>query len=129
MGYTTVFNGEIKFSKKLTPNREEILINFSTERHGGGMDAFEGMPGFWCNWVPTKNRNALEWNGAEKFYNYVEWLEYLIKNYFEPWKIKLNGKIEYCGESGDDNGVIIVKDSIIKVVTMRELIEAYENRT
>lgn len=73
------------------------------------------QPGLWCQWVPTKNGGAIEWNGGEKFYDYVEWLEYLIKNFLEPWGYELNGSIQWGGDSKDDVGLIIVTDN--KVVT------------
>lgn len=72
------------------------------------------QPGLWCQWIINDN-NELEWDGNEKFYDYIEWLEYLIKNFFEPWDIKLNGVIKWQGEDYNDRGVIIVKDN--KVTT------------
>jgi hypothetical protein len=69
--------------------------------------AGECQPGLWCNWV-INDENELEWNGAEKFYSYVEWLKYLIKNFFQPWGVLLNGEIEWTGEDSSDMGKIVV---------------------
>jgi hypothetical protein len=74
-----------------------------------------GQPGLWCNWVLTDDGEELEWNGSEKFYNYTEWLEYLIKHFFEPWGIELNGEIEWQGEDRYDIGKIIVEDNEVEV--------------
>lgn len=52
------------------------------------------QPGLWCQWVITDDCSELEWNGGEKFYDYIEWLKYLIVHFFETWNIKLNGEIE-----------------------------------
>ena len=48
----------------------------------------------------------------------MEWLEYLIKNYFNVWDVKLNGTIKWQGESMDDRGKIIVENNNIKVVDL-----------
>lgn len=69
------------------------------------------QPGLWCDWVLTPNGKELEWNGGEKFYNYIEWLKYMIDNFFEKWGIKLNGEIKWSGEEMADVGVITVKDN------------------
>lgn len=74
----------------------------------------ECQPSLWLQWEIT-NENTLEWDGGEKFYSYVEWLEYLIKHFFEPWGVKLNGEIEWCGEDVSDKGLIKVNDNIVKI--------------
>lgn len=68
-------------------------------------------PGLWCQWVVTEDNKYLEWDGAEKFYKYVEWLDYLISNFIGPSGYVLNGAVEYQGEYRDDYGVIYVKDN------------------
>lgn len=76
-------------------------------------DPPEGQPGLWCQWVPTKDGKGIEWNGAEKFYNYEEWLEYIIENFLISWGYTLNGEVEWYGENRDDIGKIIVTDNEI----------------
>jgi len=71
----------------------------------------EGQPGLWCQWVPTEDGMAIEWDGGEKFYEYIDWLEYIIKNFLKPWGYKLNGKVLWQGESVGDVGSITVKDN------------------
>ncbi len=39
------------------------------------------------------------WNGAEKFYNYVEWLQYLIDKILAPRGYTLNGECQWFGEN------------------------------
>ena len=72
------------------------------------------QPGLWCQWVITEDGESLEWDGDEKFYNYIEWLEYMIKHFFEPKGHKLNGEIEWFGEDRDDVGTIYVKDNKVQ---------------
>ena len=71
------------------------------------------QPGLWCQWVINETGNCLEWDGGEKFYDYEEWLDYLIENFFEPLGYVLNGDIEWEGEDSDDCGTIHVEDNFI----------------
>ncbi len=75
------------------------------------------QPGRWCQWVPTDDGTAIEWNGTEKFYDYVEWIEYLIANFLKPWGYVLNGEVEWQGEERDDRGLIVIKKN--KVTTKK----------
>jgi hypothetical protein len=68
----------------------------------------EGQPGLWCKWEPTDDGLHIAWNGNEKFYDYVEWLDYLIEHFLEPWGYVLNGEVKWRGEEFDDLGVILV---------------------
>lgn len=70
------------------------------------------QPSLWCQWC-INDENELEWDGGEKFYNYIEWLNYLIKHFFERWDIKLNGEIDWSGEDPSDTGKITVIDNNI----------------
>jgi hypothetical protein len=67
-----------------------------------------GQPGLWCGWAPDKYGRAIVWNQREKFYDYVEWLEYLIKHFLEPWNYVLNGEVRWRGEDRADRGAIVV---------------------
>jgi hypothetical protein len=73
------------------------------------------QPGLWCQWIPTDDGCELVWDGGEKFYNYVEWLDYLIDKILAPRGYTLNGECQWFGEERDDVGVIIVKNN--KVTT------------
>jgi hypothetical protein len=72
-----------------------------------------GQPGLWCQWVPTEDRTGIEWNGMEKFYDYTEWLAYLIEHFLEPWGYVLNGEVEWQGEDLEDLGKLVVKDNMV----------------
>lgn len=78
--------------------------------------AKEGLcqPGLWCQWI-INGKNELQWDGGEKFYSYIEWLQYLITNFFQPWGVLLNGEIEWEGEESSDRGKIVVTDNTIEV--------------
>jgi uncharacterized protein (TIGR02996 family) len=66
------------------------------------------QPGLWCQWRPSEDGTAIVWDGGEKFYDYVEWLEYLILHFLNPWAYVLNGKVRWQGEVNEDRGVITV---------------------
>ena len=112
MGYATDFDGYLETNRPLTIVEKETINDFSDERHEGSK-----YPGILCQWIITDD-DKLEWDGGEKFYNYVEWLEYLIKNYFNVWDVKLNGTIKWQGESMDDRGKIIVENNNISIVDL-----------
>lgn len=112
MGYDTTFSGGFTFNKPVTAKLYTKINEFAEESHTPG----NGIPGYWCQWVIGTDYNGEEvlvWDQNEKFYNYVEWLEYLIKNFFEPEGYVLNGIVEYQGEDPEDFGEIVVKDNII----------------
>ncbi len=68
-----------------------------------------GVPGLWCKWAPNEQGTAIKWNGAEKFYDYVEWLQFLIQHFLSPWGYALNGSVKWQGERRTDKGTIEVK--------------------
>lgn len=108
MGYTTEFNGVMKFSRPLTvPELRELEALGEYEK-----DEYtkynEKHPDAYNQWVPTKDGLGLEWNGGEKFYEYEEWLQWLIDNYFKPRKITLMGRYNYQGEEIGDVGYLEV---------------------
>lgn len=77
-----------------------------------------GQPGLWCGWVPRMEDpddlvSNLEWDGAEKFYEYVDWMKYLVAKFLGPWGYKVNGRIEWRGEDWDDSGAIIAVNNRI----------------
>jgi len=107
-------------------------IDFNTRWNENQKRMKEGkcQPGLWCQWVVTEldeGKQILEWDGREKFYNYVEWLKYLINHFFEPWGVKLNGEINWSGEETGDIGIIVVKDNVVKTkvaeITYKEVDE------
>jgi hypothetical protein len=112
MGYTTEFMGEFKFDKQLTIDQlRELEKMCPPTRHSESTH-----PGYYCKWTPTEDGRGLEWNGMEKFYDYVEWLKHIIKYKLNPWGITLNGDVAYSGKEVDDNGTISVKGNVVTVL-------------
>ncbi len=137
MGYTTDFRGQLEFNKKLSLEDQTFLTKLAgTRRMARDADAKYGVegefyvgeiddnvidhntppktqPGLWCQWMPTEDAWGLEWDGNEKFYSYVEWLEYIIAKVTAPRGYVLNGQIQWRGEDWDDTGTITVQNNIV----------------
>jgi len=94
------------------------------------------QPGLWCQWVPqTESGESLclsgwsedegpeegavythfGWDGGEKFYNYQEWLAYLLENFLEPWGYRLDGEVTWQGEERSDVGKIVVNNNEVAI--------------
>jgi len=75
----------------------------------------KGQPGLWCQWRPTANATGIEWDRCSNFYDYVEWLQYLIDHFLKPWGYTLTGTVRWRGEEFDDVGRITVTANAITV--------------
>jgi len=71
------------------------------------------MPGLWCQWLV--HGDSIEWDGMEKFYNYVEWLEYILKHFLIPEGYVVNGSVKWQGEEAADTGIITVTNNKVSV--------------
>ena len=114
MGYTTDFEGEFKFNRSLTIAEKNELDEIS-EKDWRDDNSRPDYHSYYCQWATNEEGTALGWDGNEKFYGYIEWLEWLIDNFFEPKGIKLNGEIFWYGENPHDIGILVVKDNILEV--------------
>jgi hypothetical protein len=56
---------------------------------------------------------SIEWDGGEKFYEYEDWLIYIICNFLVPNGYILNGEVSFQGEDSEDAGTLIVKDNVL----------------
>ncbi len=160
MGYTTDFAGEVIIVPPLNGDEIAYLNDFATTRRmdrtggpyfvkgegdfgqGNGPDQVNnhngpptGQPGLWCQWRPGDDGNVIEWDGGEKFYNSVEWMEYLIDHFLKPGAVAstvedideqdarirnftfdhvLNGEIYAQGEDYDDRWKLVVENNVVK---------------
>ncbi len=73
----------------------------------------KGQPGNYCQWVPTKDGAGIEWDGGEKFYDWPEWLTYIVDHFLKPWDLTLNGRVAYHGEDVGDAGYLVCKDNVV----------------
>ena len=89
-------------------DREDNIADFNTPP--------STQPSLWCQWRPTEDGMGIEWDEGEKFYEYDEWLKYLVTNFLAPRGYVLNGDVEFQGEEAGDHGVICVGDNAVAVV-------------
>lgn len=145
MGYTTDFDGRFKLDKKLDADTFTLLKGLAeTRRMKRNIDGYgvEGefyidgkgefgqghdetvvdyntpprtQPSLWLQWTPTRDKQGLKWDGNEKFYHYVEWLEYLIANVLKPRGYTVSGAVKWRGEDFNDIGTITVIDNKVQV--------------
>lgn len=120
MGYDTNFTGQFDLDKPLTHEHASYLNNIASQ--GGDMEPPAGSiiddnePAAYCDWVPTEDGTGIEWNGAEKFGDYVDWIEYLISHFLKPWGYVLNGQISWSGDDSEDSGTIYVQNNKVEAV-------------
>src|SRR3990167_2825040 len=121
--YLTKFNKTRRMARKL-PKKYGVDGEFYVDgsgSYGQGHDPDiidynnppSTQPGLWCQWTPTEDGMGIEWDGGEKFYHYVEWLQYIVSNFLEPKGYTLNGNASWQGEDRSDIGVIKVVDNVI----------------
>jgi hypothetical protein len=109
MGYTTDFEGSFTFT---TPPPAETLLLlmdcYDAQEMPPGLTA--APPEGYNQWQLTQGRRGLEWDGGEKFYHYVEWLQYLLDHVLQPVGVSLTGCVQYQGESIGDTGTLTVEE-------------------
>ena len=84
-------------------DHEENIVNFN--------EPPSTQPSLWNQWTPTDDRMGIEWDWGEKFYNYTEWLVYLIHKILAPNGYVLNGVVTWQGEDTGDVGEIFVENN------------------
>lgn len=160
MGYTTYFSGDVSVTPPLNEDEISFLRDFNNTRrmHRSGGPLFvkgEGpygqdhgpdtihdsnkpdpdQPGLWCQWVPTDDGTAIEWDTGEKFYEATEWMEYIVNRLLSPAarsyvdqhvsedsRLKsftcdhvVTGEIYADGEDSEDNWKIKVTNNLVEV--------------
>ena len=114
MGYTTRFNGSLKLNAALTTGQAAELRAFSKDPHqfcDHNHHVSAALPGTWCDWIPSPSGEALVWNGAEKFYSYVEWANYILDHFLSRWGIHYAASdVTYRGEDFVDTGRLVINE-------------------
>ncbi len=162
MGYTTDFDGSVSVTPPLNLHEVVYLRKFAETRRmlrdhgpyfvdgsgfcGQGDDPDirdhnappSGQPSLWCNWHPTEDGTAIEWDGSEKFYDSEEWMAYLIDTFLKPgaalqeemtdkvpgrdyleafahftFDHVVSGTIEAQGEDADDRWRLVVTENVV----------------
>lgn len=91
-------------------DRDSTIINYNQPP--------STQPSLWCQWeINPLDRQTISWDGGEKFYNYVEWIEYIIDRVLAPRGYLLSGSVTWQGEDHGDVGKISIKDNKVFVAT------------
>lgn len=115
MGYNTKFFGRFNLSRKLTTDEYKELTSYISQSFDQA-EASGVVPGMWCDWRVTSDRMGIHWNGREKFYHYVEWLQLIIDDFLFDWGVRVEGSVAYIGDGlFDDLGTLCVENSAITV--------------
>ena len=115
MGYSTDFVGSFSITPPLNEKDKKDLEKLHYSIGGEG-----GKPPSYCQWRAV-SADSLEWDKNEKFYHYVEWLEYLIDSFFYPRWYRISGKVSWQGESARDSGMIWVRGNRVSVFPKEKL--------
>lgn len=101
MGYTTTFTGVITITPALneTEKNQADYWRFCN-------DKIDDAPRSYCQWEVTHNGDELEWDGGEKFYYPVEWMQWLIDQFPEH---QFSGELIAQGEEAGDAWKLVVK--------------------
>ncbi|GEM_PF-1986195 len=114
MGYTTTFAGSLTIDRKLdTAIIAEIEQIRITSRRG---EKQANQPqGSYCGWMIEGDQKHLIWDGGEKFYEAIEWLEYLIKYILKGHIV--NGELMAIGEEyeNDTYRIQVTKNTVKKI--------------
>ena len=112
MGYTTEYFGGIKVIPPLDFSEQSELQSFSNKRHEG-----EGLPDYYCQWVPSDDGEFIVWDGGEKFYEGPKWMKHIIENMFPTHKFE--GEIEAQGEEVGDHWYLVVQNNKVYTAPAR----------
>jgi hypothetical protein len=107
MGYTTDFTGAIELGRKLTMVEAKELL----ELNEGEPEKITGIKAYF-QWVPSDDFQHIVWDGNEKFYKYVEQLQWLCA-WLQERSITANGSLYWQGEETGDTGVLEVKANVV----------------
>jgi hypothetical protein len=121
MGYDTSFDGRFNLDRPLTPEHHAALKQLADDEHAPGdgkpvRDVGGVRPTLYCQWTPTRDGTGIVWDMGEKFYGWLEWLEYLIYHRLNPWGYVLNGEVCWRGDDMNDVGIIYVRDNRVEAV-------------
>lgn len=102
MGYSTSFEGSLDFTSEMTASQLATLNNI--------LDMGESPHGY-IDLELTKEFGGLKWNGAEKTYEMVKTVNWIIEKMQEHYPdFGLKGGFHCQGEDYDDRWRLVIRD-------------------
>lgn len=124
MGYTTKFEGQFRMDK--LPPVEVIVRLRELEGIDGRDEDDPAMPSTYNQWNLTRDCQGIEWDGNEKFYDYEEWLQYLIDKVLTPADVNLLGSVAFSGEDVKDVGLLAIENGKVVRHEIASIAEEFE---
>lgn len=121
MSYYTRFSGGLALSRQLTLDEYRDLEDNWVD---GAKLQIKGCGLYgevWSPWSINKEGTELYIECSGSAYYWEEVLQLMVDQFFTPKGIILNGEMTWDGEEGGDLGRLIVKDSIIRTVSLSDI--------
>jgi hypothetical protein len=112
MGYDTKFSGALKLSRALTLPEAAFILE--ANKNPDTIPTGDRPARSYMQWVPSETLDHIVYDGNEKFYDYVDWMKWLV-NYLKGIGITADGEIDWSGDQAGDTGTIVVANSEVTV--------------
>ncbi len=121
MSYYTRFTGRLALSRQLTLDEYRDLEDnwvdgVKLQIKGCGLYGET-----WSPWSINKEGTELSIECDGSAYYWEEVLQLMVDQFFSPKGIILNGEMTWNGEEGGDLGRLIVKDNVIRTVSLDDI--------
>ena len=110
MGYSTKFDGQLDFSHEVTV-KELVSLKAMTGIDRRQLDPPQYGDWYYLDLELADNMAGLKWTGAEKSYDMVGQVNYVIDTMRKTWPhFGLAGGMHAQGESADDRWILRIVD-------------------
>lgn len=119
MGYDTRFEGHFVLSRKLGHKQACWLRELMEGRLPDDKWAS-------CDWELNDDDKTIGFNGSEKFYEYVPWMQYITDSLKQKFGIEVSGEVNYSGEDFEDHGILKIVDGKVLQIQDSEVLSSLE---
>lgn len=115
MGYSTYFTDSFTLNKPADEATRKLIEDICEDPENAPDSAEVRGVGFYCQWSLSEDGKAIEHDGGEKFYGYIEWATYLHK-LLASRGYEMTGNVKWSGEDAEDIGTIVATPEKIQVI-------------
>ena len=120
MGYTTEFEGVLKFTSPLTAEQELYLIEMLGIDPNDKPELKQSAKLSYIQYDLVKDKSGIEWDGNEKFYYAENACNFIIENMKEKFPdFGLEGELLAQGEEFGDIWKLAIVDGIAKRIDLK----------